>query len=81
MLLNNHKLKFIIALMVMFAVGYICSSNKDDKKEDSKKEDMKKEDTKKEDTKEGRYKKKIQKEKSFKRCKSLFREEYTRARK
>ncbi len=49
-MLNNHKLKFLIALMVMFAVGYICSSNKDDKKED-KKEDTKKEDTKKEDTK------------------------------
>ncbi|MEO8512796.1 MAG: hypothetical protein ABI543_04510, partial [Ignavibacteria bacterium] len=37
--------------MVMFAVGYVCSSNKDDKKEDTKKEDTKKEDTKKEDTK------------------------------
>lgn len=49
-MLNNHKLKFLIALMVMFAVGYVCSSNKDDKKED-KKEDTKKEDTKKEDTK------------------------------
>jgi hypothetical protein len=35
----------------MFAVGYICSSNKDDKKEDTKKEDTKKEDIKKEDTK------------------------------
>jgi hypothetical protein len=56
MLLNNNKLKLIIALMVMFAVGYICSSDKDDKKEDkkedTKKEDTKKEDTKKEDTKE-----------------------------
>ena len=40
-MLNNHKLKFLIALMVMFAVGYVCSSNKDDKKED-KKEDTKK---------------------------------------
>ena len=49
-MLNNHKLKFLIALMVMFAVGYVCSSNKDDKKED-KKEETKKEDTKKEDTK------------------------------
>ena len=34
----------------MFAVGYVCSSDKDDKKDD-KKEDTKKEDTKKEDTK------------------------------
>lgn len=50
MLLTNHKLKFLIAILVMFAVGYVCSSNKDDKKED-KKEDTKKEDTKKEDTK------------------------------
>jgi hypothetical protein len=49
MLLNNHKLKFIIALLVVFAVGYVCSSNKDEKKED-KKEDTKKEDTKKEET-------------------------------
>lgn len=49
-MLNNHKLKFLIALMVIFAFGYICSSSKDDKKED-KKEDTKKEDTKKEDTK------------------------------
>ena len=51
MLLINHKLKLFIALLVMFSVGYICSSNKDDKKEDTKKEDTKKEDTKKEDTK------------------------------
>lgn len=51
MLLNNHKLKFIIALLVVFAVGYVCSSNKDDKKEDTKKEETKKEDTKKEETK------------------------------
>ncbi len=51
MLLNNHKLKFIIALLVVFAVGYVCSSNKDDKKEDTKKEETKKEDTKKEEIK------------------------------
>jgi len=50
MLLNNHKLKFIIALLVVFAVGYVCSSNKDEKKEDTKKEETKKEDTKKEET-------------------------------
>ena len=36
-MLNNHKLKFLIALMVLFAFGYVCSSdNKDDKKEDKK---------------------------------------------
>lgn len=51
MLLNNNHVRFIIALVVMFAFGYICSSNKDDKKEDTKKEDTKKEDTKKEETK------------------------------
>lgn len=55
MLFNYNHLKFVIALLVMFAVGYVCSSNKDDKKEDTKKEDTKKEDTKddsrKEDTK------------------------------
>lgn len=54
MFLTNHKLKFLIAILVMFAVGYVCSSDKD-KKDDSKKEDTKeetkKEDTKKEDTK------------------------------
>ncbi|HJY62780.1 MAG TPA: hypothetical protein VJ455_01385 [Ignavibacteria bacterium] len=48
---NNNHFRFIIAVMVMFAFGYICSSNKDDKKEDTKKDDTKKEDTKKEDTK------------------------------
>jgi hypothetical protein len=40
-----------MAIVVMFAFGYICSSSKDDKKEDTKKEDTKKEDIKKEDTK------------------------------
>lgn len=49
-MLNKNHFRFIIALIVMFAFGYICSSNKDDKKEDTKKEDTKKEDTKKEDT-------------------------------
>lgn len=55
-MLNNNNLKLLIALLVMFAVGYVCSSDKDkdkdkkeDKKEDTKKEDTKKEDTKKED--------------------------------
>jgi len=51
MFYNNNNLKFIVAVLFMFAVGYICSSNKDDKKEDTKKEDTKKEDTKKEDSK------------------------------
>ncbi len=56
-MLNNNNLKLLIALLVMFAVGYVCSSDKDkdkkeDKKEDTKKEDTKKEDTKKEDTKD-----------------------------
>src|SRR4030095_2077022 len=74
MLLNNHKLKFIIALMVMFAVGYICSSNKDDKKEDTKKEDTKKEDTKKEDTKKEDTKRE---ETSSSDVKVYFCEEYT----
>lgn len=55
MQLNISKLKFIIALLVMLGVAFICSSNKDDKKEDTKKEDTKeetKDDTKKETTKE-----------------------------
>ena len=51
MKLAQSNFKFVIAVLMMFAVGYICSSSKDDKKEDSKKEDTKKEDTKKEDTK------------------------------
>ena len=50
-MLNNHKLKLLIALMVMFAFGYVCSSDKKDDKKEDKKEDTKKEDTKKEDTK------------------------------
>jgi len=50
-MLNNHKLKLLIALMVMFAFGYVCSSDKKDEKKEDKKEDTKKEDTKKEDTK------------------------------
>lgn len=65
-MLNNNHLKFIIALLVMFAVGYVCSSSKDDKKED-KKEDTKKEDTKKEDTK---------KEETTSEAKLYFCEEY-----
>ncbi len=73
MLLNNNKLKLIIALMVMFAVGYICSSDKDDKKED-KKEDTKKEDTKKEDTKKEETKEET---KSSSDVTLYFCEEYT----
>ena len=77
-MLNNHKLKFLIALMVMFAVGYVCSSNKDDKKED-KKEDTKKEDTKKEDTKKEDTKSDERKtdETSSSDTKLYFCEEYT----
>ncbi|MBN8586386.1 MAG: hypothetical protein J0M37_14950 [Ignavibacteria bacterium] len=77
-MLNNHKLKFLIALMVMFAVGYVCSSNKDDKKED-KKEDTKKEDTKKEDTKSDERKTDERKtdETSSSDVKLYFVEEYT----
>jgi hypothetical protein len=75
MLLNNNKLKLIIALMVMFAVGYICSSDKDDKKED-KKEDTKKEDTKKEDTKKEDTKEDTKKESSGD-VSLYFCEEYT----
>lgn len=45
----NYKFKLFIAFIVLFAFGYICSSNKDEKKED-KKEDTKKEDTKKDET-------------------------------
>ena len=51
MFFNNNYLKFIVAILVMFAVGYICSSSKEDKKEETKKEDTKKEDTKREETK------------------------------
>ena len=77
-MLNNHKLKFLIALMVMFAVGYVCSSDKDDKKED-KKEDTKKEDTKKEDTKSDERKTEDTKkeETSSGDIKLYFVEEYT----
>lgn len=76
MLLTNHKLKFLIAILVLFAVGYICSSNKDDKKEDTKKEDTKKEDTK-EDTKKEDTKKEDTKETSSSDVKVYFCEEYT----
>lgn len=52
MKLFHGNIKLVVAVLMMFAVGYICSSNKDDKKEESKKEDTKKEETtKKEDTK------------------------------
>ncbi|MBZ0203856.1 MAG: hypothetical protein IT281_00470 [Ignavibacteria bacterium] len=50
-MLNNNNLKLVLALLVMFAVGYVCSSDKDKDKKEDKKEDTKKEDTKKEDTK------------------------------
>lgn len=54
----NSYLKLFVAFLLIFALGFVCSSSKDDKdkkedvkKEDTKKEDVKKEDTKKEDTK------------------------------
>jgi len=71
-MLNKNHLKFIIALLVIFAVGYVCSSNKDDKKEDSKKEDTKKEDIKKEDTK----KEDTKREETTSGAKLYFCEEY-----
>ena len=77
MLFNNHKLKFLIAILVMFAVGYVCSSNKDDKKEDTKKEDTKKEETKKEDTKKEETKKEDNTSSSGGDVKVYFVEEYT----
>lgn len=52
-----NTLKFILALLVVFSVAFICSSSKDDKKDDTKKEDTKKEDTKKDDTKKDDSKK------------------------
>jgi hypothetical protein len=72
MILTNHKLKLIIAVLVIFAVGYICSSDKD-KKEDTKKEDTK-EDTKKEDTEKEDTKKE---ETTSSGVKLYFCEEYT----
>ena len=76
MLLNNNKLKLIIALLVMFAVGYICSSDKDDKKEDTK-EDTKKEDTKREDTKKESSEERTKEETSSSDATLYFCEEYT----
>ena len=53
MVFNYNKLKFIIALFVIFGLAVACGSKKDssDKKEDTKKEETTKDDTKKEDTK------------------------------
>jgi len=52
MVFNYNKLKFIIALFVIFGLAVACGSKKDssDKKEDTKKEEITKDDTKKEDT-------------------------------
>jgi hypothetical protein len=49
----NDYLKLFVAFLLIFALGFVCSSSKDDKdkKDDSKKEDVKKEDTKKDDMK------------------------------
>jgi len=53
MVFNYNKLKFIIALFVIFGLAVACGSKKDstDKKEDTKKEETTKDDTKKEDIK------------------------------
>ena len=49
MVFNYNKLKFILAILVIIALGAICSSSKDsDKKEETKKEDTKEETTKEE---------------------------------
>jgi hypothetical protein len=50
MTFNYNKLKFILAILVLFAIGAICSSSKDDKKEETKKEETTKEETTKEET-------------------------------
>jgi len=51
MVFNYNKLKFIIALFVIFGLAVACGSKKDstDKKEDTKKEETTKDETKKED--------------------------------
>jgi hypothetical protein len=51
--MKNYKFKLLVALVVMFGLAFVCSSNKEssDKKEDTKKEDTKKEETKTEETK------------------------------
>jgi hypothetical protein len=52
MVFNYNKLKFIIALFVIFGLAVACGSKKDstDKKEDTKKEETTKDETKKEET-------------------------------
>jgi len=74
---NNYKIALVLAIAVMFAFGYICSSSKDDKKEDVKKEDTKKEDTKKEDTKKDDTKKEDTKTTTSSDATLYFCEEYT----
>ena len=51
MVFKYNKLKFIIALFVIFGIAVSCGSKKDstDKKEDTKKEETTKDETKKED--------------------------------
>lgn len=52
MVFNYNKLKFILAILVLFAIGAICSSSKDsNKKEETKKEETTKEETTKDETK------------------------------
>lgn len=53
-MLFNYKLKLLIAVLVIFGLAFVCSSNKEsttEKKEDTKKEETKKEDTKSDETK------------------------------
>ena len=53
MVFNYNKIKFIIALFVIFGLAVACGSKKDstDKKEDTKKEETTKDETKKEEIK------------------------------
>jgi hypothetical protein len=47
-MLLNYKVKLLIALMVIFGLAFVCSSNKDtsEKKEETKKEETTKDETK-----------------------------------
>ncbi len=52
-MLFNYKIKLLIAVLVIFGLAFVCSSNKEtttEKKEDTKKEETKTDDTKKETT-------------------------------
>lgn len=58
--MNKNVLRFIVALSLIFSLGYICSSDKkedkkeetkEEKKEETRKDDSRKDDTRHEDTK------------------------------